>query len=324
MSETNITTYPTTVVTLNIGPKGAAGSGSSYDQSLNTTDSPTFHSVGIEGKFFTLDGAGNLLFNGSGIGGGNPFDQSLNTGDSPDFASLGIGGVFLTNDSGNLLWNGSPIGGASYDQSLNTTDVPTFSGLTIDGVFSFDAGAVFSDGNGNIHFFSGYDGDGNAVYTTLNGGQLLFGWAPNYQAVYAGIDQYGVSVGDGQPSNAFLNGDGVGGTDGNFDGWGLSSESVGSGGRYDKNWSLGAGGLSLTTGWITSNSGATIASIDGATGKVVFDAGGIISDGSGNLTAASFVAASTTTPSAPVAGQIYFDGTNFKGWNGSAWKQLDN
>lgn len=32
----------------------------------------------------------------------------------------------------------------------------------------------------------------------------------------------------------------------------------------------------------------------------------------------------TTTPSTPATGTIYFDGTHFQGWNGSAWKQLDN
>jgi hypothetical protein len=30
------------------------------------------------------------------------------------------------------------------------------------------------------------------------------------------------------------------------------------------------------------------------------------------------------TPTSPGAGTIYFDGTHFQGWNGSAWKQLDN
>jgi hypothetical protein len=29
-------------------------------------------------------------------------------------------------------------------------------------------------------------------------------------------------------------------------------------------------------------------------------------------------------PSSPAAGDIYFDGTHFKGYNGTAWKQLDN
>ena len=31
------------------------------------------------------------------------------------------------------------------------------------------------------------------------------------------------------------------------------------------------------------------------------------------------VLASTTTPTNPIKGQVIFDGTNFKGWNGPAW-----
>lgn len=38
----------------------------------------------------------------------------------------------------------------------------------------------------------------------------------------------------------------------------------------------------------------------------------------------SITLAPSTLPSSPVAGQIAFDGTNFWGYNGSAWKQLDN
>ena len=31
-----------------------------------------------------------------------------------------------------------------------------------------------------------------------------------------------------------------------------------------------------------------------------------------------------TLPGSPVAGQIVFDGTHFQGYNGTAWKQIDN
>ena len=34
--------------------------------------------------------------------------------------------------------------------------------------------------------------------------------------------------------------------------------------------------------------------------------------------------AKISAPSSPVAGMIYFDGTHFRGYNGSVWKQLDN
>jgi hypothetical protein len=38
----------------------------------------------------------------------------------------------------------------------------------------------------------------------------------------------------------------------------------------------------------------------------------------------SVILGKTTTPTSPVAGQIYFDGTHFQGYNGTTWKQLDN
>jgi|GEM_PF-6254416 len=44
----------------------------------------------------------------------------------------------------------------------------------------------------------------------------------------------------------------------------------------------------------------------------------------GNIATPSVLLNSTTTPSSPVAGQIYFDGTHFQGYDGSNWKQLDN
>jgi hypothetical protein len=45
---------------------------------------------------------------------------------------------------------------------------------------------------------------------------------------------------------------------------------------------------------------------------------------SGSMTADSFIATPQESAPSPVAGQIYFDGTHFQGWNGSEWKQLDN
>ncbi len=43
----------------------------------------------------------------------------------------------------------------------------------------------------------------------------------------------------------------------------------------------------------------------------------------GTATASNIILDSTTTPASPIAGQIYFNGSHFLGWNGSAWKQLD-
>jgi len=44
----------------------------------------------------------------------------------------------------------------------------------------------------------------------------------------------------------------------------------------------------------------------------------------GTTTTDNIILDNITVPSSPVAGQIYFDGTNFFGYNGSAWIQLDN
>ena len=63
--------------------------------------------------------------------------------------------------------------------------------------------------------------------------------------------------------------------------------------------------------------------------------GGMVAIGQTSATALLDLAASTTAraslrirsgtaPTTPNAGEIYFNGTNFFGYNGSAWKQLDN
>ena len=50
-----------------------------------------------------------------------------------------------------------------------------------------------------------------------------------------------------------------------------------------------------------------------------------VADFVANVVKAPNVALSVTTvPATPVAGMIYFNGTNFKGYNGSTWKTLDN
>jgi hypothetical protein len=47
-------------------------------------------------------------------------------------------------------------------------------------------------------------------------------------------------------------------------------------------------------------------------------------DGNGVMYSPSHILSSTTTPASPVAGQIYYNGTHFYGYNGSSWLQLDN
>lgn len=59
----------------------------------------------------------------------------------------------------------------------------------------------------------------------------------------------------------------------------------------------------------------------GITGNV--DWGANNNTTTGQSLAGSVILTNTSTP-ATVAGTIYFDGTHFQGWNGTAWKQLDN
>jgi hypothetical protein len=55
-----------------------------------------------------------------------------------------------------------------------------------------------------------------------------------------------------------------------------------------------------------------------------FMTGATVDAGCNIFKAGNIILAYTTVPPSPVAGQIYFNGTNFFGYNGITWKQLDN
>jgi phosphate acetyltransferase len=61
-----------------------------------------------------------------------------------------------------------------------------------------------------------------------------------------------------------------------------------------------------------------------ATNAVVIGGSGLNNTVANTVMVPAIVVASTTTPSSPQAGTIYFDGTHFYGYDGSNWKQLDN
>jgi hypothetical protein len=226
VTSANITTA------LGYTPADAANPSNPFNQSLNTTDSPTFQDIYLNtydaylGSFIhdvSTNAAGYIaygsnissLYNDAGYitSSGNPFDQSLNTTDTPTFAngnfvitqygditsngdfsaqafsingqdgfnysgaarfgngaftidaygslnatSLGIGGTYLTNDSGTLLWNGAAVGGNPFDQSLNKTDSPTFAGLFMTANGNLDSISVGDDGQGFQTFFISQSG----------------------------------------------------------------------------------------------------------------------------------------------------------------------
>ena len=110
--------------------------------------------------------------------------------------------------------------------------------------------------------------------------------------------------------------------------------------------STGSGGYSFIASATGGTPGATLGGYyyDGATYRSAYQisntasgfgnlllmkSGGNVGIGTSNPTVKLEVngaarLAPTSPPAAPAPGTIYFDGTHFLGWNGSAWKQLDN
>ncbi len=229
-------------------------------------------------------------------------DQSLNTTDQVIFQGVGVadgGGGFLDLNS-----NGDEIVG--YAPDINN---PSSYAWKI-------------DGSGDLTWFTGYDGSDNPMYSTINGSQLQFTWAPNYNTRTAGISPYGVSVGDGEPTSAGLSSDGVSGLDSNFGGWGLNSSGVG-GNTLAGSWACGFGGLSLVNGFDADFNPITVAQIDSATGKVLFDKGAITSNGNGSVSAESVSAESVsaklfTSINSEIGSTIFIDASGILGDDGEA------
>jgi hypothetical protein len=85
----------------------AIQTGNPFDQSLNTTDSPTFETINLPST-----SNGNPLIHGDGNGG---IVLQTPSGD----VNIGNGGIITDG-------NGRELGNPPFDQSLNTTDSPTF------------------------------------------------------------------------------------------------------------------------------------------------------------------------------------------------------
>ena len=269
-------------VTQNIDLKAStAEAEAGTDDAKWMTPLKTAQAVGafLESHDVSLDGSGNLGVN-----------------------TLGIQGKFFTLDeSGNLLFNGSPIGGgSSYDQSLNTTDSPTFAGQTINGTSSLDSGAITTNGAGNLRFLAGIDQYENPYYTTLNAGELQFGFNAYGDPCYAGVS----------PTHVYLTDQIYPGSAGaSFTSSYISGSTTGNG----DTWHLGDAGL-----LINPSSNFAVASISGTNGSVLFDgqAGGgagtpITSDGNGNLNAASLGVAGTYLTND--SGNLLWNGSPIRG-----------
>lgn len=131
-----------------------------FDQSLNTTDSPTFSGLTVTGvpkddaetKLLVLDSVTNSLEyrDVQSLPAKNPFDQNLNTTNNPTFQKLLLADTLegdlntkvLTINTGSDVVEFKNISSFPsvnpFDQGLDTTDSPTFAGVTLTGVLQDD------------------------------------------------------------------------------------------------------------------------------------------------------------------------------------------
>ncbi len=123
-----------------------------FNQTLNTTDDPTFDALTVTSVAGDGSGLTNLP---------NPFNQTLNTTSNPTFAALTVTSV--AGDGSGLT--GVPASNF-FNQSLNTTDDPTFDALTVTSV----SGSVTTASITSV---------GNIVTTVPSSGQLQFYYGAN-------------------------------------------------------------------------------------------------------------------------------------------------
>ncbi len=125
-----------------------------FNQTLNTTSNPTFAALTVT----SVAGDGSGLTN---LPSSNPFNQTLNTTSNPTFAALTVTSV--AGDGSGLT--GVPASNF-FNQSLNTTDDPTFDALTVTSV----SGSVTTASITSV---------GNIVTTVPSSGQLQFYYGAN-------------------------------------------------------------------------------------------------------------------------------------------------
>lgn len=92
-------------------------------------------------------------------------------------------------------------------------------------------------------------------------------------------------------------------------------------------YSGGSGRLTLTAGQIDYGNGVSLFGAGAADTLVMRDGTNAMTFQVGNGSGGgSLVLNPAGAPGSPVEGQIYYDSSthHFFGWNGSAWKQLDN
>jgi hypothetical protein len=214
----------------------AIQTGNPFDQSLNTTDTPTFGAGTFNGNVFFTDGNTQSMVGPMGIGGpnstlddgyGNASINNLTANGSASFAN----GAAQIHTDGTFWSNGVQLGagggaGNPFDQSLNTTDTPTFTGLTFGSVIA---------------------GSNNFGAATLNSNGSINLGAPNFGGVVLSTDTYGNLASDGfvvGPRN--LDGSGVEKILLNYDG----SASFASGG-----FQIDSFGNAINNGYVGSYGG---------------------------------------------------------------------
>lgn len=284
----------------NVGYLGASFTSSGISGST-TGNGDTWH-LGDAGLLINTNPA-FVVASISGTNGSVRFDGLATTPITSDgngnlnAASLGVAGTYLTNDSGNLLWNGSPIGGSQFNQSLNTTDSPAFNGLTINSDYAQSylgaagLGATISSGAFNYAIspggVSGYNPSVACWGLGESGLFLTAGWAGGTQPTFASISGTDghvffdglaaipiTSDGNGNLSltsvlcggeatitgrSSTVSDQGISGVDYNLN---LRSYTFGSDGIHINgdldNWFFGYGGILLTNGWASGNAGPTL------------------------------------------------------------------